>query len=274
MARRLAAPLIAALGLLVVLALPAAAHVTVSSDNATQGGYATITIRVPNEESDADTVGLKIQLPTDHPIANVSVQPKPGWTFKATTKKLDTPIKTGHGSLDEAVTEIEWTGGKIAPGEFDQFLIQAGPLPTDTDSLTFKAIQTYSDSAGKTSEVAWIEQAQPGEAEPTHPAPVLKLASASGDDAHGTSTDDDSTHAGSDAEPSVTATGTDTATDDQATTDGSSSNRALSVFAMAFGAAGLAMAIAALVVAVAARHKMSMLERDDAVRSEAPDHRE
>lgn len=267
MIHRLAAPLIAAFGVLVVLALPAAAHVTVSSDNATRGGYATITIRVPNEESDADTVGVKIQLPTDHPIANVSVQPKPGWTFKTTTKKLENPIRTDDGSIDEAVSEIEWTGGRIAPGEFDQFLIQAGPLPTDTDALTFKAIQTYADAAGRTSEVAWIEQSEPGQAEPAHPAPVLKLTSApagaSGADA--TSPADRSTD-----RPSVTATGAGTASGHQAATKSGSSSTALNVFAMAIGAAGLVMAIIALVLAVAARQKLSMRDRDDAAGSDTP----
>jgi uncharacterized protein len=264
MIHRLAAPLIAAFGVLVVLALPAAAHVTVSSDNATRGGYATITIRVPNEESDADTVGVKIQLPTDHPIANVSVQPKPGWTFKTTTKKLENPIRTDDGSIDEAVSEIEWTGGRIAPGEFDQFLIQAGPLPTDTDALTFKAIQTYRDSAGKTSEVAWIEQSGPGQAEPEHPAPVLKLTSASAGDS-GT----DAAAATSQTAPGPSVTAADGAPSSNPPAKTSSSNSALHVFAMAFGAAGLVMAIIALVLAAAARQKLSMLERDDVDRPDA-----
>lgn len=242
---RVVTPFVAAVGLLVVLAAPAVAHVTVSSDNATKGGYATITIRVPNEESDATTVGLKLQLPVDHPIANVSVQPKPGWTFKTTTSKLTEPLKSGDGTIDEAVTEIDWTGGKIAPGEFDQFLIQAGPLPTDTDSLTFKAIQTYQSASGKTSQVAWIQEAEPGQAEPENPAPVLQLTDAA-TDASTASTD----------RPSVTATAS---SKNAGTGTKSSSDTALTVFALAFGAAGLIMAIVALVVAVAARQKLSLL---------------
>lgn len=206
--RRIFIPLIATLGLLVALAGPAGAHVTVSSDNATQGGYATVTFRVPNEESDAATVGIKVQLPVDHPIANVSVQPKPGWTYKVTTSKLEKPI-TVHGSqVTEAVSEIEWTGGKIEPGEFDQFLIQAGPLPTDTDSLTFKTIQTYRDASGKTSEAAWIQEPTAADSDPDHPAPVLALLPAKGAGASATTiaggTSD--TGAGSASGPSVTAT--------------------------------------------------------------------
>ncbi len=244
MIRRLVAPVIAAFGLLVALAVPAAAHVKVSSDNATKGGYATIAIRVPNEESDADTVGLKLQLPVDHPIANVSVQPKPGWTFKTKTSKLAKPVKTQDGTIDEAVTEIDWSGGKIAPGEFDQFFIQAGPMPTDTDSVTFKAIQTYRDSAGKTSQVAWIQETQPGQPEPPHPAPVLKLTSAdaSAGAAPATTGSDVAASAGTN-QPTVAAT--------TSTSSGDSSG--LATAALIVGIVGLVAAIAALALVLTRR---------------------
>jgi hypothetical protein len=55
---------------------------------------------------------------------------------------------------------------QIKPGEFQEFPVSLGPLPTDTDKLVFKAVQTYSDN----SEVSWIQE--PGA---EHPAPVLSL---------------------------------------------------------------------------------------------------
>ncbi len=62
----------------------------------------------------------------------------------------------------------------IAPGAFGEFVIIAGQLP-DTDSLTFKAIQTYSDG----STVSWTDVAAPGsKADLDHPAPVLDLPKA------------------------------------------------------------------------------------------------
>lgn len=252
MIRRLAIFVIAALGLATLVAAPAGAHVTVDADDATPGGYAVVTFRVPNETSDATTVGLRIQLPVDHPIANVALQPKPGWTAETTVETLDEPIDTGHGTVTEAVTEIEWTGGEIAPGEFDQFLIQAGPLPTGTESLTFKAIQTYRDSTGETSEVAWIEEPVSPDDQPEHPAPVLALTG--GDDTPVASGSTGATEPA--AADQATDTGTETAADDQAEDD--ASDTALVVLAMAIGAAGLVMAIAALVLAVAARQKMTM----------------
>src|SRR5689334_9019809 len=46
-----------------VVAGPAAAHVTVNPSNATQGGFAKLTFRVPNEKDDATTTTLEVNLP-------------------------------------------------------------------------------------------------------------------------------------------------------------------------------------------------------------------
>jgi periplasmic copper chaperone A len=166
-----------AAGLLVAgLAGPALAHVTVDSPGATQGGFAVITFRVPNETENTDSVGLKVQLPKDQPLGSVSVKPLAGWTYKVEQAKLDKPITTDDGQVTEAPSVITWTAARgqgIKPGEYNDFQISAGPLPA-ADQMVFKAIQTYSD--GKT--VDWIDEAAPGAAEPEHPAPTLQLAKA------------------------------------------------------------------------------------------------
>ncbi|WNI16542.1 YcnI family copper-binding membrane protein [Actinacidiphila sp. ITFR-21] len=165
-------------------AVPAFAHVTVSPDAAGKGGYSTVSFKVPNEEDSASTVKVEVILPTDHPIASVSVQPVPGWTAQITTVKLATPVTTDDGTVDRAAARITWTGGKIAPGQFQQFPVSLGPLPTDTDSLSFKTLQTYSDG-----EVArWIEIPRPGRPEPQNPAPTLTLTAAADGAAAGTAT--------------------------------------------------------------------------------------
>ena len=163
---------------------PASAHVTVAAPGVSPGASdATIIVRVPTESDTASTTGLKLQLPTDHPIAGVLVAPVDGWTATIKNTKLATPLKTDDGDITEVVSEIDWqasSGGGIKPGFFGQFTIIAGKLPDDVNSLTFKAIQSYSDG----SSVSWIEQAAPGSsAEPEHPAPVLQLAAASSSDA-------------------------------------------------------------------------------------------
>ncbi len=147
----------------------ALAHVTVSSPSAVKGGYATVAVKVPTESDTASTVGLKLQLPTDTTFQSVTIQPMSGWTY--------TVDKSGS-----TVSAITWTatGEGIKPGEFDIFNISLGALPKDKDSITFKAIQTYSD--GTT--VNWVQEAS-GSTEPQHPAPTLALTDGQITSAHG-----------------------------------------------------------------------------------------
>jgi uncharacterized protein YcnI len=183
--RRAVAALVLTAGLAAAALLaagPAAAHVTVSAPGVAAGDSdAVIILHVPDESDSASTVGLKVQLPTDHPIAGVLVAPVPGWTAKITQTKLANPIHTDDGDITEVVSEIDWTADAdagIKPGYFGEFTIIGGKLPDGVNTLTFKAIQTYSDKTV----VSWIDEAAPGSsAEPEHPAPELKLAAASND---------------------------------------------------------------------------------------------
>ncbi|MFJ9855153.1 YcnI family protein [Streptomyces sp. NPDC101150] len=159
-----------------VAAGPAFAHVTIHPGSYLKGATdGTLTFRVPNEEDGASTTKVQVFLPADHPIPGVLVTPESGWTAKVTTAKLKTPIKTDDGTITDAVSEITWTKGKIAPGQYQDFSVAFGALPDDTDHLVFKALQTYSD--GKV--VRWIEQPPSGGEEPENPAPVLTLTKAS-----------------------------------------------------------------------------------------------
>jgi uncharacterized protein YcnI len=174
-------------GASLLFAGPASAHITVAAPGVVAGASdAVITLQVPDESASASTVGVKVQLPTDHPIAGVLVAPMPGWTAKIVQTKLANPIKTDDGDITEVVSEIDWTAAAasgIKPGYFGQFSFIGGKLPDGVSTLTFKAIQTYSDG----SVVSWIEQAAPGSsAEPEHPAPELTLPSGTAAGAHPT----------------------------------------------------------------------------------------
>jgi uncharacterized protein YcnI len=158
----------------VLPATSAFAHVTVNPREAAQGRYAKLAFRVPNERDGLNTTKLEVNFPTDHPLASVSVRPHAGWTYSVVKAKLATPIKSDDGEISEGVSKVTWTGGAIKPGEFDEFEVSVGPLPDDVDSLTFKALQTYSDGEV----VRWIEEAPAGGGEVDHPAPVLKLTKA------------------------------------------------------------------------------------------------
>jgi uncharacterized protein YcnI len=155
---------------------PASAHVTVNPKEATQGGYARVAFRVPNESDSASTVKLEVVLPENAPVGSVSTMPVPGWTVATEKRKVDPPIEVHGSPLTEAVSKITWTASAdagVKPGQFQEFPVSLGPLP-QVDSMVFKTLQTYSD--GNISR--WIDEPAPGAEEPEHPAPVLTLAAA------------------------------------------------------------------------------------------------
>lgn len=165
-------------------ALPASAHVTVRADATASGGYAGLTLRVPNESDSASTDKLVVTLPQDRPLANVSVKPVPGWKAEVKSAKLPEPVMANNLTLTEAPRTITWTAeskeAAIAPGEYQEFAISGGPLP-EPGTLVLPTEQTYTDG-----EVAdWADEPSGGE-EPEHPAPVIEVTEAAEGDGHDT----------------------------------------------------------------------------------------
>jgi uncharacterized protein YcnI len=221
--RRLIAIPAAAIATVLVAALPAAAHVTITPPTAAPGAWdVQLTFRVPNEESNASTVQVQVAFPTDHPIASVLVQPVPGWTAKVDTTTLSTPIHTDDGDISQIVSQITWSGGQIQPGQYGAFTVLFGQLPT-TNQVVFKAVQTYSNN----DVVRWIDLTQAGQPAPAHPAPVLTLTAAN-------STAATTTKAANTVGTSATASTSD------------STARALGIGGLIVGVLGLAAAAFAL----------------------------
>jgi uncharacterized protein YcnI len=225
---------------MVLAAGAAAAHVTVNPNEETQGGYAKLAFRVPNESDTASTVKVQVQFPQDSPFASARIKPHEGWTAKVVTSKLDEPVTTDDFTLEEAVSSITWTaqkGVKIGPGEFDEFEVSLGPLPEE-DSLAFPAVQTYDDGEV----VRWSDQVKEGAPEPEHPAPTLALLPApGGGDGHG-------------AEPAADAGSAETSAPRAASTNVDPTARALSATGLGVAVLGL---FAALFAALGVRRKAS-----------------
>lgn len=133
------------------------------------------------------------------------------------------------------MSEIVWTADAnsgIKPGYFGEFTIIGGKLPDDATTLTFKALQTYSDK----SVVSWIEEAASGGAEPEHPAPTLTMSGTP--TAHGVA-----------AVPSSTATVAAEAADSSKPGTGQANA------GIVLGSIGILLGAAALVVVVTRRPK-------------------
>ncbi|WP_028927302.1 YcnI family protein [Pseudonocardia acaciae] len=169
----------AAVALALIPAGVAYAHVTAQPESVAKGGYAKIAFRVPTESATAGTVKLVVTLPADHPITSVRTSPIPGWTAQIDKAPLNPPVESGGKRISEAPRTITWTaqpGTRIGPTEFAEFDVSMGPLPSDTDQLSFPAAQYYDD--GKV--VNWDQPQAPGAEEPEHPAPTVKLVAGGG----------------------------------------------------------------------------------------------
>lgn len=211
----------------------ALAHVTIDPDEAEQGGYTVVNVKVPNERDDASTISLELHLDLDHPLSSVMPQPVPGWDVEVETAELDQPVEVHGSEVTEVPSVITWTGGQIAPGQFQQFPLSIGPLPEDADHLVFKAIQVYDNDEV----VRWIEEPTEGGEEPESPAPVLQLAPAA--------EEPEAVGGGTAAQDATTAAGTDTAQASEDTSGSDITARVLAVAGIVVGAAGVAFGVLA-----------------------------
>jgi uncharacterized protein YcnI len=134
--------------MILLLAAPAAAHVTIQPSEGIVGTFSRFVVRVPGEEPDAATTKVEVELP---PLAFVSFEPSAGWKRSVEMRTLDEPIEAFGQEITEVVGKVTWTGGSIGIGEFEEFGFSAR-MPDDERTLKFRAFQTY--NSGKV--VEWV----------------------------------------------------------------------------------------------------------------------
>jgi uncharacterized protein len=159
MIRKLVPTALLALALLAPAA--AEAHVTLQPNEAPEGAYTVLDVRVPNESEGENTTKVAVQFPEG--FGDVSYQAVPGWNVEAIHEKLKKPIQTDDGPVTEGVKEVIFSGGKLAPGQFQDFPLSVQIPGKAGEELTFKAVQTYEKEI-----VRWI-----GAPESEHPAPQV-----------------------------------------------------------------------------------------------------
>src|SRR5947208_11643745 len=140
--------LVVAVAAAFVAAPAAVAHVEVTPESVPADSDAELTFNAPNEK-DIPFVKLSIQLPAG--LDEVTYEPMPGWQTTRTQRTLT------------------WSGGRVAPGQFQEFKIIAHVPNKPGQVLVLPAVQTYSDG----SSVHWI-----GEPSSDTPAPRVTLAAA------------------------------------------------------------------------------------------------
>jgi periplasmic copper chaperone A len=158
MLRRTIVPL---MGAALIFTPAAAAHVTINPDAVPADSFARFDLRVPNEREDASTTKVAVKLPEG--LVEVSFEHKQGWKRSVTMKT------------------VTWRGGKIGPGEFDEFGLSAKVPDEPGTKLTFPAVQTYSNGEV----VRWISAPDADE-----PAPQVTLEAAAPAETTSETTDD------------------------------------------------------------------------------------
>jgi periplasmic copper chaperone A len=212
-----------------VVAPPAAAHVTLDPSEWEAGGFARFAIRVPNERDNAATTRITVQFPES--VVEARFEPEPGWKRTIKMVALDEPIEQeGEEPITQRLASVTWSGGRIAPGEFVDFGVSFQVPETGGDELLFPSIQTYSDG----DVVRWIA----ADPEAETPAPRVAVLAAEEEEAAGASDTETQAEAGAEAAPTAAA-------------DDDGNGRA--TLALVLGAAGLLAGLAALALGFARR---------------------
>ena len=163
-------PVVIATAAALLCAPVAAAHVTVNPREWEAGGFAKFDVRVPNENESGDTTKIVMKFPEQ--VISASFQPTPGWRYAVKMAQLDEPIDDEGEQITERIDTVTWSGGRIRPGEFQEFGMSF-QVPEDAEpgtALKFPAVQTYTNP----NEVRrWIE-AEDGES----PAPTVTVLEA------------------------------------------------------------------------------------------------
>jgi uncharacterized protein YcnI len=164
------ASIVAAVAALLLVPSVAAAHVTLQPPEWEEGGFARFDVRVPNERDNAATTEVTVRFPDE--VIEARVKPTPGWEYEIEMAPLDQPIEEeGEEPITEKIDTITWRGGRIEPGEFQEFPVSF-QIPEDAapgTNLAFPSIQTYSNGEV----VRWI-----GPEESDEPAPLVEVLEA------------------------------------------------------------------------------------------------
>lgn len=104
------------------------AHVRVSPEEVPADSYEKLTVSVPTER-DVPTTEVRVEIPEGFEV--LGVQPEPGWNYD---------FEEDAGTI----TAITWSGGEIAPREFQEFRFQTR-TPEESGEFAWNAFQTYED---------------------------------------------------------------------------------------------------------------------------------
>jgi periplasmic copper chaperone A len=149
---------------------PANAHVTLETQEAKVGAGYKAVLRVPHGCGESPTTSIRVKIPEG--LIGVKPMPKPGWTLTTTTDKYPKTYKLFHNELNEGVTEIRWSGGKLPGAWYDEFVF-TGFLSGDLEpekKVYFPVVQECEKGVHR-----WIEIPAAGKSRDDYPEPAPEL---------------------------------------------------------------------------------------------------
>jgi uncharacterized protein YcnI len=145
------------------------AHVTLEIQQAPVGASYKAVLRVPHGCDGSATTAIRIRIPDG--VVNVKPMPKAGWKLDTVTGKYSKTHALGRAELNEGVTEVAWSGGKLADAHYDEFVF-ASALADDLEpgqAVYFPIVQECEKGVHR-----WIEIPAAG-SHGSEPAPGLML---------------------------------------------------------------------------------------------------
>lgn len=154
-----------------VLISSAFAHVTLERNQAQVGESYKAVFRVPHGCDGSPTTAIRVRIPEG--VIDVKPMPKPGWTLNIVKGKYAKTHTLYRAEVNEGVTEVDWTDGKLPDDYYDEFVFQSF-LANDLQpgqTIYFPVVQECEKGIHR-----WIEIPTEGSDYP-EPAPGLKLLS-------------------------------------------------------------------------------------------------
>lgn len=149
---------------LLLLAAPAAAHVTIQPAEAPANAFARIAFAVQHGCAGAATTAIEVTLPDD--VAGARPMPKPGWELATEVRTLARPLAGPHGLIREAPASVAWRGGRLADAHYEEFVMLVRTPDRPGETLRFAVAQLCEGGARHD----WA-----GEAGSRQPAATLRL---------------------------------------------------------------------------------------------------
>jgi uncharacterized protein YcnI len=182
--QRPAIVLVVTVSVLMVMSVPALAHIGTNPGEVPAGETSSVAFRVGHGCDDSPTVSVAMQIPAG--VTSVAPKAKPGWSIEVEEGTLPEPVDVDGETITEGVVQVTWTGGSLDSHQYDEFEIRARFPEAEGETVYFPVVQTCEEG-----EHAWIQIPEEGGAEPEEPAPGITLTASAGGGEHASSEGED-----------------------------------------------------------------------------------